>query len=75
MLAAAIFFILDFVGLMIFTYLFMDSFLDNLLDIVAHVAILLVIFAGWSVQKKYHEMRSQGRDTAYALYSTDPEKF
>ena len=75
MLAAAIFFILDFVGMMIFTYLFMDSFLDNLLDIVAHIAILLVIFVGWGAQKKYHEMRSQGRDTAYALYSTDPEKF
>ena len=49
MLAAAIFFILDFVG--------------------------LIIFVGWSVQKKYHEMRSQSRDSACALYSTDPEKF
>ena len=75
MLAAAIFFILDFAGLMIFTYLFMDSFMDNLMDIVAHIAILFVIFAGWSVQKKYHAMVSQRRDSAQTLYSTDPEKF
>ena len=56
MLIAAVLFIVDFIGMLILTHVFMDSMMSSFADIVAHAVILFMLISGWQTQKKYHSM-------------------
>ena len=75
MLIAAVLFIVDVIGMLLLTYVFMDSMMSSFTDIVAHAVILFMLISGWQTQKKYHSLMNSWADSSATFSGMGPENF